>query len=254
VEDVQLEESLFHEELEILERGSRLLESDHSGIDWKDEYTDLLKQYKRLYVQTRRLVKMSDSTQNELSRARESAQFQASHDFLTLLWNRRAIIGILNGELNRGVREGKPLTVLIADVDHFKRINDNYGHLAGDRVLQEISRRLQSGTRSYDHLGRFGGEEFIVVAPSCCLNDGINLAERLRNAVAEKIIDTPEGRFNITISVGVCTVENDDYLHSIAPDTIIRTADGALYAAKESGRNRVHAAGINRHSENVEEN
>jgi two-component system cell cycle response regulator len=124
----------------------------------------------------------------------------------------------------------------MADLDHFKRVNDADGHSGGDAVLREVGRRILASVRSYDSVGRYGGEEFLIVAPGCPLPDAVQLAERLRKCVGDVPVNTPSGAAAITISMGVADLavrqKADDMLHS---------ADRALYAAKSGGRNRVES-------------
>ena len=174
--------------------------------------------------------------QEDLQSALEHSEFRASHDPLTRLFNRAAIIEALQKELNRAGREGTPVSVIIGDVDHFKRVNDRYGHLAGDGVLREIADTISSSVRPYDFAGRYGGEEFIVVLPGCDKEDARQTAERLRSKIAENPIVTSEGVFSVTMSFGVATSDAAD---ATDMDSLIRCADQALYTAKNAGRNRV---------------
>jgi two-component system, cell cycle response regulator len=129
-------------------------------------------------------------------------RFQATHDALTSLSNRRAMMEMLQRELARSVREQKPIAILLADLDHFKKVNDSYGQTAGDEVLKEIARRLQSSVRSYDLVGRHGGEEFLVVLPNCSEIAALSRADALRTAVAEPV-QTSLGPVRVTLSIGV---------------------------------------------------
>jgi two-component system, cell cycle response regulator len=166
----------------------------------------------------------------------QSLRFAATHDFLTGLLNRSEILAALDRELSRGGREGKPTTVILGDIDHFKHVNDTLGHAAGDEVLKEVSRRLKLDLRPYDVVGRYGGEEFLVILPGCNLEAGARRADGIRNLVAKDRIITPAGETSTTISMGVTTscVTRD---HSLAE--FLHEADISLYAAKKNGRNRV---------------
>jgi diguanylate cyclase (GGDEF)-like protein len=166
----------------------------------------------------------------------QSLSFAASHDFLTNLLNRSEIIAALQREFSRSQREGKPATIIMADIDHFKRINDSFGHSAGDEVLKEVARRLKSDLRPYDVAGRYGGEEFLLILPGCDLPVGVRRAEEIRNLVAKDPIQTPCGTTSPTVSIGV-TVTSFNRESSIAD--VLQQADVALYAAKKNGRNRV---------------
>jgi diguanylate cyclase (GGDEF)-like protein len=177
--------------------------------------------------------------QAELIEARESLRIQATHDALTGVWNRRAIIEMLSSELARSIREGLPVAVVIADLDHFKRINDTYGHVAGDAALCETVGRVRALLRPYDAIGRYGGEEFLIVLPGCTSPDALRLAERLRIGISQEPVKLPEGAIEITSSLGVAA---SDAIPSPDVTALIRAADTALYRAKAAGRNRVERA------------
>ncbi|MFQ5830397.1 MAG: diguanylate cyclase [Candidatus Methylomirabilia bacterium] len=178
--------------------------------------------------------------QAELIAAREALREQATHDALTGLWNRRAILDLLNQELVRAGREGRSVAVVIADLDHFKRVNDTYGHLVGDAVLRETARRIRASLRPYDAIGRFGGEEFLIVLPGCDESSGVKQAERLRERIGGEVMEASEARLSVTSSFGVAV---SDSKRAADADALIRVADAALYRAKWGGRNRVMPAG-----------
>lgn len=231
------EHTIFEDEEAVLTEAEQILASRLPGDEpWTSHYEKLYRHYKKLLRHTRHLVKMGDAMQSELAKARDAAEFEAKSDFLTRLWNRSAIMQVLHTEMARSNREKRPLSIMIADVDFFKRINDDHGHLAGDAVLREIAERLRSGVRTYDHVGRFGGEEFIIVVPGCTREDAFELADRIRAFIADKPMHTSEGVFNVTMSLGVATV---DSCTTADVDSLIRKADEALYRAKHQGRNRV---------------
>jgi diguanylate cyclase (GGDEF)-like protein len=173
-------------------------------------------------------------TKADLLQAQESLRFHAEHDALTGVLNRRAIRDVLRKELARCRREKHTLGVILADVDHFKKINDRYGHGAGDAVLVTAMQRISSTLRSYDVVGRYGGEEFLIIAPGCDLELAQKLAERIRCAVSEQPVDLGDESTTITLSLGVTlgTVESD-------PEFLVALADTAMYQAKRNGRNRV---------------
>jgi len=175
--------------------------------------------------------------QEQLVLAREALRAEATHDSLTGLWNRAAILGTLQRELSRSLRGGTSLAVTMADLDHFKEVNDTYGHLGGDAVLREATRRMRSVSRTYDAFGRFGGEEFLVVAPDTDTTGALNQAERLRECVGKEPIDTLEGPVHVTVSLGVAVSEEIR-----EADPLLRAADEALYRAKSRGRNCVELA------------
>jgi diguanylate cyclase (GGDEF)-like protein len=176
-------------------------------------------------------------TKAELMQAQESLRFHAEHDALTGVLNRRAIRDLLRKELARCRREKSTLGIILADVDHFKRINDHYGHGAGDAVLVTAMQRISSTLRSYDVVGRYGGEEFLIIAPGCDLELTQKLAERIRVAVGEQPVDLGDESTTITLSLGVTlgTVESD-------PEFLVALADTAMYQAKRNGRNRVEVS------------
>ncbi len=132
--------------------------------------------------------------QEDLISALRASEFQASHDALTGLWNRRAILEKIQQELDRSGRDGTNLGLVICDVDHFKQVNDNYGHLAGDAVLRELAKRIDSSLRSYDSVGRYGGEEFIILIPGSDGAGAAELAERLRLVHGRKLSSDKRGR------------------------------------------------------------
>jgi two-component system cell cycle response regulator len=177
--------------------------------------------------------------QEELLRAREALRVQATHDGLTGLFNRASILESLENAITRARREAKPLSVLVADLDRFKSINDTYGHQSGDAVLRESTRRMKTAVRSYDAVGRYGGEEFLIVLPGCDVDTARAQAERIREAVAAGPIDGGGQSIAVTCSIGVAS-----RVIPSAGDTeaLVREADLALYVAKRNGRNRVEAA------------
>ena len=178
-----------------------------------------------------------------LHSAYETLLFHAAHDALTGGWNRVAILETLRSEFARAQRQGTTLGIIMADLDHFKQVNDTYGHLAGDVVLRETVKRMQGCVRPYDAVGRYGGEEFLIVMPQCDDDAALNRAEELRAAIAGAPIDTPEGAVAITVSMGVAT---GGVSLPLDEASLLRTADEALYRAKNTGRNRVVAIRFDR--------
>ena len=153
--------------------------------------------------------------------------------------NRRAILSQIGGELSRAKRENTKISISILDLDHFKAINDTYGHLSGDAVLRECMHRVKLTIREYDSVGRFGGEEFIVVLPGANDGDAFSVAERIRLRIKEKAVDVEGISISFTASQGVATSNGDTTV-----DEMIAMADQALYRAKENGRNRVEKAPV----------
>jgi diguanylate cyclase (GGDEF)-like protein len=182
-------------------------------------------------------------------REREQLLERATRDALTGLWNRASILELLSREMTHAQRTGTPLALALIDVDHFKQVNDTYGHHGGDEVLRELAQRLEKALRQNDWLGRYGGEELMVVMPGLSYVGASTPIERLRECVAEtafKVRDravagdegTPsrgEHNVRLTVSIGMAWCESpSDTTHDM-----ISRADAALYAAKGSGRNRV---------------
>ena len=159
---------------------------------------------------------------------------QASRDSLTGLLNHSATLTVLTQELSRAERNHQPLAVLIADLDHFKQVNDTHGHLVGDVVLREAATRLREAARRYDHVGRIGGEEFLIVVPNCDLDALRECAERFRSSISDLPFATPSGPLAITVSIGatICSPE-----HPLDSDLLRKMADYALYRVKSRGRN-----------------
>jgi diguanylate cyclase (GGDEF)-like protein len=174
--------------------------------------------------------------QSQLVDARESLRYQATHDSLTDLLNRGAILETLRNELETSSRRGLPLSVVLADFDHFKEINDTYGHVIGDAVLCEAAKRMKTSVRMYDHIGRYGGEEFLFILTQCNGVDAVAQATRMKTGITAPPIDLPRLSVTFTISLGIASRENpkpEDL------DSLVLAADTALYKAKAQGRNRI---------------
>jgi diguanylate cyclase (GGDEF)-like protein/PAS domain S-box-containing protein len=171
----------------------------------------------------------------ELQRMTEELRHMSQTDPLTGIANRRVLMKALVEEYSRAKRYGHQLSVLMLDLDHFKQVNDCYGHATGDIVLKEFVSIVKPEIRISDCFARMGGEEFAIVLPETNLNSACQFAERLRRAVANLTIDSPQGAIGITVSIGVSVLGDDD----AAPDHLINRADRCLYAAKSEGRNRV---------------
>jgi len=177
--------------------------------------------------------------EDRLVEARDSMRFKATHDHLTSLFNRGIILDLLSRELSRTRREEGCTVVMLGDLDHFKGVNDTYGHLVGDEVLREVSRRLLASVRSYDFVGRYGGEEFLIILNNCAASKAIVRAEEVRNAIAKHAVQTIRGPLPITMSLGIFASRDWDLC---LVEDILREVDLALYAAKAEGRNRVRLA------------
>jgi two-component system cell cycle response regulator len=209
-----------------------LIEGMESGAD--DYITKPFDQHE-LKVRLRAGTRIID-LQRELVAAQEALREQATKDFLTCIWNRSSILDILQRELTRGVRESRPVGVVLADLDHFKSVNDTYGHFAGDAVLREFTRRMQSSIRPYDAIGRYGGEEFLIILPGSDDPNTTSQAERMRSA-----LDLLPMEINDEERVVTCSFGATSWQPGMEPDSeaLIRVADDALYMAKHQGRNRV---------------
>ena len=175
--------------------------------------------------------------QEKLVSANSALHFAASHDFLTGVWNRGSIVTFLQRELSRGRRDTTVVGIILADVDHFKRVNDELGHETGDCVLQEIAKRLSGTLRDYDGVGRYGGEEFLIVMPGCDLATIDRRANAIRASIASRPVLTALGSTTVTVSMGIAVAE-----FPTNAAALLRRADVALYQAKRNGRNRVEHA------------
>lgn len=174
--------------------------------------------------------------QTELMQMQEALREQATRDSLTHCWNRFSLFDILGREIHRCHREKRALGVLMLDLDHFKMVNDTYGHLCGDQVLKHVVQRVESSMRSYDTIGRYGGEEFICVLSGCGEDSLKAYAERIRAALEASPVEWMDQQVKVTSSFGaVSGIPPAD----LSPDQLIRIADEALYCAKREGRNRI---------------
>jgi diguanylate cyclase (GGDEF)-like protein/PAS domain S-box-containing protein len=181
------------------------------------------------------LVTMRDITEQKRTEAR--LQQLAQTDYLTGVFNRRAFFDLAGPELERSRRYQHPLAFILMDVDNFKKVNDTYGHLAGDRVLQNVARACQRSLREVDKLARYGGEEFIVMLPETDGPGACRSAERLRQVIEQAEVSTHQGPVRITASLGVSVFQLDG--NNLSIDRLLGQADQALYQAKQAGRNQV---------------
>jgi len=180
---------------------------------------------------------ISRSFVKDLKHAEDKIVEIASKDFLTGLLNRREALLRIGEEHSRASRLDRPLSVIMIDIDHFKKINDAHGHAAGDEVLQVLSRRIQEGVRPFDIACRYGGEEFLVATPEAPLEVAHGIAERLRRAAEEQLLTAGDGTpIRFTISVGIAQLKGGESI-----EQLISRADAAMYEAKSSGRNRVRS-------------
>lgn len=172
----------------------------------------------------------------ELEEENLRLQEKATQDPLIGINNRGAIDEILRDELMRAPFRQASVSVIMADVDHFKKINDTYGHQVGDEVLIEVAERVYESLRGEDEVGRYGGEEFLMVLPGIGGSQAVLIAHRIRLAIAEEPFYTEGGDLDVTMSLGVCST---DFPEIVGPELLVKAADQALYQAKEQGRNRV---------------
>jgi two-component system cell cycle response regulator len=216
------------------DREKDLIEGIEAGAD---EY--LMKPFKPMELKARLLAgqRILD-VQQELIDARESLRMAATYDGLTKLLNRSEVLALLEREVARGQRENRPVGVILADVDHFKAINDSLGHLAGDEVLKEVATRLKGQLRIYDGAGRYGGEEFLLILPGCDLSVAVRRANDFRQAVSREPIQASGQTQQVTVSMGV----NATSARQTSPKVLLSETDAALYRAKTQGRNRVEVA------------
>lgn len=213
---------------------SRLLRGLEMGVnDYIVRPIDKNEMLARVRTQIKR-KRYSDQLRNKLEESVE----MALTDSLTGLYNRRYMEGHLNTLVEEAVQRGKPLSILVSDIDYFKAVNDSHGHDAGDSVLKQFAARLKRNVRGIDLACRFGGEEFIVVMPDTDLSKAYLVAERLRQCIARQAFTLPDGQIlDVTASMGVSALEGIDD----TPEALIKRADQALYSAKKDGRNRVVA-------------
>lgn len=183
-----------------------------------------------------RAGKRITNLQNELIAAREKLRIQATHDSLTQLFNRSEVMNMMARELSRSRRDSSSIGVLMIDIDFFKSINDTHGHLVGDEVLIKLAEQMRQCTRRYDTIGRYGGEEFIIVLPQCGESEVHCVAERLRTTVCNNDYETQEGPVHVSISLGATWVTPSEQKCDAVD--LIKIADQALYAAKHQGRNK----------------
>jgi two-component system, cell cycle response regulator len=180
-----------------------------------------------------RVIRLEDT----LVQAREEMRFKATHDALTGLWNHGAILGILRSELNRCALEDAPLSLLLCDLDHFKKVNDVHGHPAGDEVLRQVATRLKGAVRSDDSVGRYGGEEFLIVLRGCPASHISGRAEKVREAVSCRAFPLEDASISMSLSIGALSVGKCDA--SLPFELLLKNVDGSLYLAKSAGRNCV---------------
>jgi diguanylate cyclase (GGDEF)-like protein len=221
-----------------LRLGLALLISITVVLVWQWRIHRLVEQKRRLEQAVQSRTEDLEREKAELLRAEERMRQYAEHDDLTGLWNHRIVIERLQQEVDRSHREGVPLSIILVDLDHFKNINDTHNHHAGDLVLQEAAAIFQRTVRAYDTVGRYGGEEFLLVLPGLSFVGARLRAEQFRMAIQSVRLQHGEATIQVTASFGVASGYPEDY------EAMIQAADAALYRAKNSGRNCVMATEI----------
>ena len=180
-------------------------------------------------VQTRNLEEQIQTEKEQVS----SLKYRQQVDTLTQVLRRDAIMELLENKLKKRRKSDQAFFIIMADIDHFKNINDQYGHLAGDVVLNEVAQRLQSSLRQDDFIGRYGGEEFLLILNNNDLAETKAICQRILNDISDKAVIAENVSIDVAISLGLTLAKADDDSHRI-----ISRADSALYAAKQNGRNR----------------
>lgn len=228
---------MYQKEEESIERAEEYLALELAGTEAEAPFAALLDVARKLLRQSRRLVTMGDRMQGQLSSLNDELTHMARTDALTGLDNRRHFMDVARKEFSRARRTDTPLSLLLLDADHFKSINDTWGHDVGDKVLRGIAEVLKVSIRAHDTAARFGGEEFVVLLPETDCREAAIISERIR-ATVERRLFTFDGRgVQVTLSVGSTTASSWDSEMDI--EVILKRADVALYAAKKNGRNRV---------------
>jgi diguanylate cyclase (GGDEF)-like protein len=175
------------------------------------------------------------SKQNkELKRKKKELEKIAMYDTLSGLLNRMSLFNRIDVEIERAIRALIPLTGIMLDIDHFKEVNDNYGHQSGDMVIREIGKRLRNQLRKYDYAGRYGGEEFFIILPNTNLMQAYTIGERFRKEIENSTMECGEDMLRITVSLGIAQYRSNE-----SREKWIERADKAMYLAKQQGRNRV---------------
>lgn len=209
-----------------------------TAIAWRRRVGQLMRQKRMLEAAVKDRTQDLEREKTELVRTREQMRHFAEHDGLTGLWNHRIIVERLRGEVDRSQRDGTPLSIILVDLDYFKGINDAMGHVAGDLTLRETGAIFQRAVRSYDWVGRYGGEEFLLILPGSDFEAAQSRAEHLRATLQAARLGEGDQTFSVTASFGVAAGFPTNY------DEMIQIADAALYKAKNAGRNCVMATEI----------
>ncbi len=213
-----------------------------SGDPLTPEVDKIISRYAKLLRRFNKIVSISDSYQSQLQDLNMRLELMVRTDILTGLANRMEMLSQLEIEQKRSERHNKTFSLILGDLDHFKQINDTYGHLAGDRVLRQVAAQFRNNLRTEDVCARWGGEEFMILLPETSLEQAVTVAEKLAVSVREKEITWDQQVVSVTISFGVGAYQAGNGAGSI--DEFIQRVDNALYAAKHLGRNRVEIAAV----------
>jgi diguanylate cyclase (GGDEF)-like protein len=216
-----------------------------------DDYVTKPINFAELEARVKSMLRIK-ALQDELARANEELSRMAVTDALTGLHNRRNVEALLHDMFEHSVRLHEPLACAMFDLDHFKSVNDTYGHQAGDAVLQQLAGILKASAREIDKVGRYGGEEFIILLPGTVLDAAVTFAERTRQQVESHTFTFEGGSLRRTLSCGVAAFPHPRISHR---EALVKAADDALYVAKELGRNRVvrfDSPEFNEHSDAVD--
>jgi diguanylate cyclase (GGDEF)-like protein len=192
----------------------------------------------RLHELNERLASLESANLDLLVKNSALSEISA-RDSLTGLYNRWYVMEKIDSEMNRSLRHGSPVSLIMMDIDHFKRVNDSFGHSAGDRVLRSVGQVLRDSCRVYDVAGRYGGEEFCIVLPETRVGNTTVVAERIRERLAASRFDVGDESVVVTASIGIAGIESVEAEDGLSPLSLINRADQALYSAKHHGRNRV---------------
>ncbi|MBA53412.1 MAG: hypothetical protein CMK89_03065 [Pseudomonadales bacterium] len=214
------------------------LEQYHEALERHN--AELEETVKRRTQDLQAALEQQEKLNNILLEANRKLDFYASMDSLTSLYNRRFFLKLANSEVERAKRYQHPVTFMMLDLDHFKNINDQYGHLAGDHVLERIALLLEDESREPDIIGRLGGEEFAILSPESTMQQASQMAERIRNRIKQESFEFEGHSIQVTVSIGISEVDvNEEHIESA-----MNRADKALYKSKGTGRNLVSIAGL----------
>lgn len=229
---------LFTIEKKIINEAEELIASESDNeTPLLNEYSILLSNYKKLYRQLTRLIKINDKQSTKLTSENLILEEVSKHDALTGILNRRSFNLCFENEWNKALKSKKSIAMLIVDIDFFKKVNDTYGHQAGDEVLKKVAEVIQSSARREDDIAaRYGGEEFVVLLPNVILKDAKNIGEKLRKKIETIDYSFLDKSVKLTVSIGVSTIIP---VKTIQSELLFNQADKALYEAKKTGRNKL---------------